>query len=162
MFTRLLLLFTILPLIELFVLVHLGQVMGLGPTIALVLLTGALGAWLARQQGLRTLGRLRADLAAGRLPAEALVEGVLILLAGAVLLTPGLLTDLAGFAILTPPIRSGFRRWLSKRWSGRLSGSTTWTTTVGPTDRATASPAGEAPRVLVIEPEDPPESGSSR
>lgn len=162
MFTRLLLLFTVLPLIELFVLVHLGRIMGLGPTIALVLLTGALGAWLARQQGLRTLGRLRADLAAGRLPAEALVDGVLILLAGAVLLTPGLLTDLAGFAILTPPIRNAVRRALSRRWSGRVSGAATWSTTVGQAPRGPSSASGEAPRVLIIEPDDDPDAGAPR
>ncbi len=157
MFLRLLFLFTVVPLIELFILVRLGSTVGFLPTLALVLLTGALGAWLARQQGLRTLGRLREDLAAGRMPTEALVEGVLILLAGAVLLTPGLLTDLAGFALLAPPLRRQIRRLLGHRFGGRLSGNASWTGTVvmaGATRDKAPQADDQAPRVLIIEPDD--------
>ena len=110
MFLRLLLLFTVVPLLELFILVKLGSVIGVGATIAIVIGTGVLGAWLARQQGLGVMRRLSTELGEGRLPAEALIDGLLILLAGAVLLTPGLITDTLGFVLLLPPGRAAIRR----------------------------------------------------
>jgi len=112
MFLRLLLLFTVVPLVELFLLIRVGEAIGLGPTLLLVLGTGALGAWLARQQGLRTFSAVRAELNSGRLPADGLVDGLLILAAGAVLLTPGLLTDAVGFLLLIPGSRQVVRRAL--------------------------------------------------
>lgn len=119
-FFSLFLLFTAIPLVELWLLVVLGRRVGLLPTIALVLFTGALGAYLARTQGLQTLGRIREELDAGRMPAAALLDGLLILVAGAVLLTPGLLTDVFGFSLLLPATRNGLRRalggWLKKRF----------------------------------------------
>ena len=119
MFLRLLLLFTVVPLVELFLLVKLGTVVGVGPTIGLVIFTGVLGAWLARQQGLGVLRRLRVELAEGRLPAGALIDGLLILVAGAVLLTPGLLTDALGFVLLVPPTRAVVRRIVAARFARR-------------------------------------------
>ena len=120
MFLRLLLLFTIVPLVELFLLVKLGTVVGVGPTVALVIFTGVLGAWLARQQGLGVLRRLSEDLAEGRLPAEALIDGLLILIAGAVLLTPGLLTDALGFLLLVPQSRAVVRKEAVARFKRRF------------------------------------------
>jgi UPF0716 protein FxsA len=120
MFLRLLLLFTIVPLVELFLLVKLGTVVGVGPTVALVIFTGVLGAWLARQQGLGVLRRLSEDLAEGRLPAEALIDGLLILIAGAVLLTPGLLTDALGFLLLVPQSRAVVHRAAVARFKRRF------------------------------------------
>ncbi len=120
MFLRLLLLFTIVPLVELFLLVKLGTVVGVGPTVALVIFTGVLGAWLARQQGLGVLRRLSEDLAEGRLPAEALIDGLLILIAGAVLLTPGLLTDALGFLLLVPQSRAVVRKAVVARFGRRF------------------------------------------
>jgi len=119
MFLRLLLLFTIVPLVELFLLVKLGTVVGVGPTIALVLFTGILGAWLARQQGLDVLRRVNEDLSQGRMPTEALMDGVLILIAGAVLLTPGLLTDALGFVLLIPRTRAAVRKIAAARFARR-------------------------------------------
>jgi len=110
MFLRLLLLFTIVPLLELFILIKLGGVIGVGPTVAIVIGTGMLGAWLARHQGLGVLRRVGAELDQGRLPAEALLDGLLILIAGALLLTPGLITDALGFTLLAPPGRKIARR----------------------------------------------------
>ena len=123
MFLRLLLLFTIVPLVELFLLVKLGTVVGVGPTVALVIFTGVLGAWLARQQGLGVLRRLSEDLAEGRLPAEALIDGLLILIAGAVLLTPGLLTDALGFLLLVPQSRAVVRKEAVARFKRRFEHS---------------------------------------
>jgi len=120
MFVRLLLLFTIVPLVELYLLVKLGTVIGVGPTIAIVLLTGILGAWLARVQGLSVVHRLGADLAEGRLPTDALIDGLLILVAGAVLLTPGLLTDAMGFALLVPQGRAAVRKLVVARFARRF------------------------------------------
>jgi len=119
MFLRLLLLFTVVPLIELFLLVKLGTVIGIAPTILIVIFTGVLGAWLARWQGLGVLRRVSEDLAAGRLPADALIDGLLILIAGAVLLTPGLLTDALGFVLLVPQGRTVVRRAVAARLEQR-------------------------------------------
>ena len=124
MFLRLLLLFTVVPLVELFLLVKLGTVVGVGPTIALVLFTGILGAWLARQQGLEVLRRVNEDLSQGRMPTEALMDGVLILIAGAVLLTPGLLTDALGFVLLIPRTRAAVRKIVAARFARRQQNGT--------------------------------------
>ena len=118
MFLRLLLLFTTVPLVELAVLLWIGRHIGVLPTVLLIFLTGVLGATLARHQGLTAWQRLQAALAAGRLPGRELVEGFLILLAGAVLLTPGVLTDAAGFLLLVPPVR----RWIVRQARARLQG----------------------------------------
>ena len=134
MFFRLLLLFTAVPLIELALLVEIGRVVGLPATIALVLTTGVLGAWLARSQGLRTLARFQQELAAGRMPTDALLDGLMILVAGAVLLTPGLLTDLFGFALLTPALRRAVRQAVARKLRQRF--------------------APGSPQVIVIEPDD--------
>ena len=115
MFLRLLLLFTVVPLVELFLLVKIGTVIGVGPTVLIVLLTGFLGALLARWQGLGVLRRLSGDLTDGRLPADALIDGLLILIAGAVLLTPGLITDAFGFLLLIPQGRAIVRKTVAAR-----------------------------------------------
>lgn len=120
MLFRLLVLFTVVPLVELAILVQLGRLMGLGPTVALVLVTGAAGAWLARWQGIAVLRRVQADLAEGRMPAGALLDGALILAAGALLLTPGLLTDLVGLSLLVPPLRRLLRRRLGDALRRRM------------------------------------------
>jgi UPF0716 protein FxsA len=120
MFLRLLLLFTVVPLVELFLLVKLGTVIGIGPTILIVIATGVLGAWLARWQGLGVIRRITQDLNEGRLPADALIDGLLILIAGAVLLTPGLITDALGFVLLVPQSRSFVRRSIRARFERRF------------------------------------------
>ncbi len=136
MFLRLLLLFTLVPLAELVLLLYLGQWMGLLATLALVLATGALGAWLARSQGTQVVAAIRSETAAGRMPALALVDGALVLVAGAVLLTPGLLTDLFGFALLLPP----FRRRIRDRLVARLRSAAT-----------TRAAGGENANVIIVD-----------
>lgn len=108
---RLFILFVLVPILELVLLIQLGRVVGVLPTVGLVLLTGAVGAWLARREGLRVLFRFQNELASARLPAQSAFDGVCILVGGAFLLTPGVLTDLVGFALLLPPSR----RWLQKK-----------------------------------------------
>jgi len=110
MFLRLFLLFTIVPLVELVLLIKIGGVIGVAPTIAIVIGTGVLGAWLARWQGLAVLRRIGDEMAAGRLPTDALIDGLLVLVAAAMLLTPGFLTDSAGFLLLVPGTRAKVRR----------------------------------------------------
>jgi UPF0716 protein FxsA len=114
---RLLLLFIAVPLIELALLLQLGSAVGLLPTIALVIITGVVGASLARGQGLRVLLQIRQEMAEGRVPVGKLMDGLLILLAGALLLTPGLLTDLVGLAALIP----GPRAYVKRLIGGRLT-----------------------------------------
>ena len=114
--SRLALLFIAVPLLELFILIRLGGVIGLMPTLALCVLTGVAGAWLARREGLRALWSFQERLARGGVPGRALMDGLCILIGGAVLLTPGLLTDLLGFALLLPPSR----RWIQARMQRRI------------------------------------------
>lgn len=115
MFMRLLALFVLLPLAELALLIRIGQWIGLGWTLALVVGTGFLGATLARRQGLRVWIAIQAELRAGRMPARELMDGLLVLIGGIVLLTPGILTDLAGLALLVPVTRSAFKKILQRR-----------------------------------------------
>ena len=116
MFARLLLLFTVVPLVELYLLIEVGSVIGGLNTILLVLGTGALGAFLARLEGLRTLGQIQRNLNQGIVPAEEMVDGVIILVAGLLLMTPGILTDACGFLMLIPTTRNTFKRWLRRRF----------------------------------------------
>jgi len=120
MFARLLFLFIAIPLLELALFIKIGGRIGLGPTLGIVFLTAVLGAWLTRRQGLRVLTGIRTELASGRLPQAALVDGLLILFAGALLLTPGFLTDTLGFLLLAPPFRAWFRPRLAQALAGRV------------------------------------------
>lgn len=104
-FGRLLLLFTLVPLGELFLLVEIGERIGVGPTILLVIATGVLGASLARREGTRSLRAIQERLSSGTLPARELFHGLMILLAGAFLVTPGVVTDVVGFGLLVRPLR---------------------------------------------------------
>lgn len=117
MLLRLLLLFTIVPLAELFVLLWISGRTSVWFTIGLVLFTGVLGAWLARLEGWRTVERIQAELRAGRMPGDAVVDALLILVAGALLVTPGVLTDAVGFSLLVP----AFRRWMKARLKHRFA-----------------------------------------
>ena len=100
------LLFTLLPIVELAILIRIGEATVWWVPVALVIFTGIAGAALARWQGLRVYQRIRDDTRARRMPADALVDGFLILLAGILLVTPGVLTDVVGIAFLIPPVRA--------------------------------------------------------
>ncbi|MCA9520873.1 MAG: FxsA family protein [Myxococcales bacterium] len=105
MFTRLLLLFILVPLAEILLLIQIGDFIGFWPTLGLVLVTGVLGASLARDQGLQIIEQIRREFNQMNVPTDAMLEGLLVLIAGVVLLTPGVLTDLCGFLLLIPPLR---------------------------------------------------------
>ena len=115
MFLWLILMFTVLPAVELTLLIQVGRVIGLLPTLAVVLSTGVAGAWLARQEGMRTMRKVQDQLARGQMPGDELMDGFLILFAGAVLLTPGFVTDLWGLLILFPPTRAIFKAAIKHR-----------------------------------------------
>lgn len=114
------LLFVLVPVIELMLLIELGGLVGTLPTLAMIVVTGMVGATLARRQGLQTVANIQAETAAGRLPAASLIDGVTILVAGALLLTPGILTDVVGFSLLVPAVRSPLRGWLGRRFAAAV------------------------------------------
>ena len=114
-FPTLLLLFLLVPLIEIYLLIKIGGVIGAFPTVVLVVLTAVIGAALARHQGLATLQRLQATMARGETPAIEMFEGVLLLTGALLLLTPGFLTDLLGFACLIPLTRRALAFWWLQR-----------------------------------------------
>ena len=124
MFFRLLLLFTLVPLIELALLVKLGQMTSVTMTIGIVILTGIIGAYLARREGIKAWRRLEKSIREGVSPADELIDALLILIAGAVLITPGLLTDLFGFGLLISPMRRWVRNKLSRHFHNRIMIST--------------------------------------
>ncbi len=124
MFTKLLLLFTLGPLLELYLLIVIGRQIGPLPTILIVLATGLLGVFLARAQGFLVLGQIGDSLRRGELPGEAIVDGVLVLIGSAFLLTPGLITDTAGFLLLLPGSRATVRRLVLNRLKRALEEGT--------------------------------------
>ncbi len=107
--------FVLVPLIEIALFIQVGGAIGLWPTLAIVVLTAILGTWLVRTQGLMTLGRLQRSFAELDDPTEPLAHGAMILIAGALLLTPGFFTDAIGFALLAPPVRRAVFRWIRSR-----------------------------------------------
>ena len=121
MYLRMLILFIIVPLVELFLLVVVGGRVGLFPTIILVALTGAWGAYLAKSQGLSILAKIQSETAAGRVPTAELVDGLLVLIGGVVLLTPGLLTDLVGFLLMVPSFRAIIRKRVKAKFAAQIS-----------------------------------------
>ena len=121
MLLKLFLAFTLIPFLELYLLIKIGYYLGAFNTILVVILTGFLGAYLAKLQGIKTMTRVRQSLNRGELPAEEMVDALLIFVAGVVLLTPGFITDLAGIGILIPGTRSWFKRWLRKKFDKWIS-----------------------------------------
>ncbi|MDF1763825.1 MAG: FxsA family protein, partial [Oleibacter sp.] len=101
----LLLIFIVIPMIELVLLIKVGSTIGILPTLGLILLTAFIGVNLLRRQGMATLMRARQNMEQGKLPAQELAEGFLLALAGALLLTPGFVTDAIGFTLLVPSMR---------------------------------------------------------
>lgn len=109
------LLFLLVPATEIWLLIEVGGVIGVGWTLLTIVATALAGAALVRSQGIAIFGRIQREMATGRVPTGDMLEGLMLLLAGAVLLTPGFLTDIIGFAILIPPLRSRLSRWVLTR-----------------------------------------------
>ena len=116
---RLFFLFTVVPLVELYLLIAVGRVLGPVLTILLVLVTGALGAWFARLEGARVIRRWQEAMARQQLPKDGVIDGFLIFIGGVMLITPGILTDIAGLCMVMPPTRrviaGALRAWLERQ-----------------------------------------------
>ncbi|MCD4654620.1 FxsA family protein [bacterium] len=108
----LIILFIGVPLLELLVLLKIGEVFGLGITILLVLTTGIAGAFLAKVQGIAAWNRIQTELAQGRMPGDQLIDGLMVFAGGITLLTPGLLTDVLGLCLLIPVTRGVIKKYV--------------------------------------------------
>ncbi len=115
MLLRLFLMMLFVPVIEIWLIIKIGHVIGPLPTVAILLGISAIGAFLAKSQGLRTLTAIRDELAAGRLPAAHLLDGAFILAGGILLLTPGFFTDFIGLLCLIPATRKFLKKWLRRK-----------------------------------------------
>jgi len=111
----LLLLFILVPLLEIYFLLKVGNIIGAFPTVLVVVSTAIAGTWLLKQQGLATLMRLQTSAAQGRMPAQEMAEGLALAFGGALLLTPGFITDFIGFLCLIPFTRQRIIRWIMRR-----------------------------------------------
>ena len=116
MLLKLILLFIGIPFLEIALLVKLASLIGFWDTLLIQVVTGVAGATLAQRQGLTVWMQIQQELELGHMPADKLIDGVLIFGAGIVLLTPGLMTDLLGFIILIPGTRVFFSRWIAKKF----------------------------------------------
>jgi UPF0716 protein FxsA len=117
----LLLLFIVIPLVELFVIIEVGMAIGVWPTIGLLFLDSILGAVLLRSQGRAVWRRFNEALAASRVPHREVFDGALVIFGGALLLTPGFVTDVVGLLLLIPPSRALVRRFLGRLFVGRVA-----------------------------------------
>ena len=120
MLAYLILLFTLVPLFELYLLIRVGQVIGAWNTVLIVVFTGIAGAYLAKLQGLGILKRIQDDLHKGLMPTGKLIDGVFVFVAGVLLITPGILTDILGFLFLIPYTRNIFKTWLKYKFQDIL------------------------------------------
>ncbi len=168
MFLRFLLLLSIIPLAELWLLIELTKRTSLWWTIAIVLFTGMLGMSLVRWQGTKALREIQQQVASGRSPSQSIIAGVLILVAGAFLLTPGIITDTAGFLLLIPQLRMALARFFQKRlistavsgmkgsvWVSSFSTGFPDSNSANPVDLTDPSELSERPSVQVIDPNQP-------
>ena len=130
MLLKLLVLFVTVPFIELALLLYIAKFTGGLWALVLVIVTGVVGSLLARSQGWRTYANIQSELAAGRLPAESMLDAVMIFIAGALLLTPGVLTDVFGLSLLVPPCRRFYRarivQWFKSRFTIHTAGREGW------------------------------------
>ncbi|MGI9622469.1 MAG: FxsA family protein [Acidimicrobiales bacterium] len=116
----LLLLFIVVPILELYVIIQVADGIGVVETIVLLILVSVVGAWLVKREGLSVLRKVQTELARGQMPTKQIVDGALIMLAGALMLTPGFVTDAVGVLFLIPPTRALFRRLIMSRFRGRV------------------------------------------
>ena len=119
----LVLLFILLPLAELYVLIQVGQAIGALPAIAILLLDAIVGAWLARSQGRLAWRRFNEAMAAGRVPGKEVFDGAMVILGGALLVTPGFITDIFGILLLLPPTRAVLRKLVLRLGARAIPGA---------------------------------------
>ncbi len=121
MLVFLVLLFIAVPLVELYVIVETARSIGTLETIGLLIVVSVVGAWMVKAQGLAVLWRVRSKLAEGQMPGRELVDGALVLFAGALMLTPGFVTDAVGLLLLFPPTRMAIRPFVVRRFRHRVT-----------------------------------------
>ena len=119
-FTKLLILFVIIPVTELYILIEVGKRIGSLTTISIIIFTGILGAYLVKNQGFMILRKIQHDLNDGIMPGDSLIQGAIILAGGILLLTPGFVTDILGFIFLTPASRNIVKKYLLKWLKGKI------------------------------------------
>jgi UPF0716 protein FxsA len=119
LFLRLFLLFTFVPAIELYLIIRVGSIIGALNTILIIVFTGILGAYYAREQGFKVVSSIQLKMEQGTVPGDDLVSGAMLLVGGALLITPGFITDFLGFSLIFPPTREaikvGVRRYLERK-----------------------------------------------
>ena len=113
------LLFIGIPLLEIVVFIVVGSRIGVLATIAIVVITGLLGAMIAMRQGAGVMAQAQAELRGGAFPARSLAHGAMVLVGAVLLVTPGFITDIVGFSLMAPPVREWLRRWGSRRFASR-------------------------------------------
>lgn len=113
--------FLAVPIVEIYLVVEVARYAGILNTIALLIVVSVVGAWMVRREGLGILRRAQGELAAGRVPGRQVVEGLLVLVAGALMLTPGFATDALGLVLLFPPSRIAVREVLVRRFASRVN-----------------------------------------
>jgi len=121
MFGLLLLAFVAVPIIEIYLIIQVGSAIGGWETIGLLILISVVGAWLVRHEGFSILAKVQGSLSQGSVPTNAIIDGMLVLLAGALMLTPGFLTDGIGLVLLLPPSRTVVRNLVKRRFAGRVT-----------------------------------------
>ncbi|MEA2086945.1 MAG: FxsA family protein [Candidatus Caldatribacteriota bacterium] len=119
-FTKLLILFVIVPVTELYILIEVGKKIGSLTTIGIIILTGIIGAYLVKSQGFMILRKIQNDLNEGIMPGDSLIQGAIILAGGILLLTPGFVTDIVGFIFLVPVSRNIVKKYLLKWLKGKI------------------------------------------
>jgi UPF0716 protein FxsA len=113
--------FIVVPIVEIYVIIKVGSLLGVVPTLFLLLAISVLGAWLAKREGFAVLSRIRQQLAVGKVPGNELIDGALVLAGGILLLTPGFVTDAVGLLMLFPLSRIAIRAGLRRRFRGRVA-----------------------------------------
>jgi len=121
MFFKLFLIFAVVPLVELGILIKIGTHIGTLNTISLVILTAAIGAYMVRLEGIGVLSRIQHNIQDGQFPAEEMINGAMVLVAGALLLTPGVFTDLIGFLMVIPVSRNVIKRLIKQYLEKKIS-----------------------------------------
>ncbi|MDH3753523.1 MAG: FxsA family protein [Acidimicrobiia bacterium] len=152
MFGLVLLAFLVVPIVELYVIVQVAGSVGTLETIGLLILVSVVGAWLVRREGIGVIRRVQLQLASGAMPNNELVDGGLILFAGALMLTPGFVTDAVGLLLLLPPTRLPIRLMLVRRFRGRVQ-------TFGFSGPGPGQPGRSRGRVVDVDEVDPTEGG---
>jgi len=156
-------LFLIVPIVEIYVIVQVGQEIGALPTIALLLIESAIGAWLVKREGYRAWAALKGAVETGRLPSSELADAALVLVGGTLLLTPGFVTDVFGFFLILPPTRRLARRalgWFVARRAARLVGVRMPTTRTTGGSSASRTVPGEVVRDEPPTDDDPRRGGA--